>query len=902
MSIRNLDKAFNPASVAIIGGSQREGSVGNVVLKNVIDGGFGGDIWPVNPKYRFTHGLQCYPATAELPAAPDLAVIVTPAQTVPQIVAELGERGGRAAVVLTAGLTRENGLRQKLLDAARPHLFRVIGPNVLGLILPHARLNASFSHMNANPGGLALVSQSGAMVTSIIDWAADKQIGFSSLISLGDQADVDVGDCLDILATDPQTRAILMYLESIPDPSKFMSAARSASRLKPVIAIKAGRHEQAARAAATHTGALAGMDAAVDAALSRAGVLRVEYLEELFDAAEITTRFRPQQHSRLAIVTNGGGAGVLAVDQLGDTSGTLAELSPQTYAALDAALPPTWSHANPIDIIGDAPPERYTAAVAAAAADENVDTILVMNCPTALASPIDAAKAVAGMAEKGKIAGKPVLACWLGDHTARAARAELQKAGIASLETPGDAISAFGFMSSWSRAQAALSRVPESGADDITGQRAVVRRILKAVADEDRKMLTEPEAKAILAAYGIAVPKTMTAADIDEVEKEAEALLGEADNLVVKLLARNVSHKSDIGGVVLNIHTPAEARAAAWGITKRFKEAYPEGMLDGFAIQPMVTRRHAVETILGIARDPVFGPLIMFGAGGTAVEVLRDTAMALPPLDDILARDLIDRTRIGKLLEGYRDVPPADIPAIVAALQGLSQLIVDFPAIQSLDANPVLASSTGIIALDARITIDPARVDEPGPNRDLPIRPWPSQWRRTIHADGLMFDIRPIAPADIRLYPAFFEKVSQEDIRLRFLSPRRHFDDAMLKRLTQIDYEREMAFLALTAGKEEIAGIARLAADPDRLTAEYGILVRSDLQGHGLGKALLELLLEYARVENIGSIEGHVLSENRKMLALCRELGFKIHRMTDEPGVSLVHIDLATGNGRSAAS
>ncbi len=892
MTIRNLDKAFSPESVAIIGGSQREGSVGNVVLKNVLEGGFPGSVWPVNPKYRFAHGVECYPSIPDLPAAPDLAIVVTPAATVPQIVAELAEKGTRAAVVLSAGINDDNGLRQQMLDAARPHLFRIIGPNVVGLILPPAKLNASFAHMNANPGGLALISQSGAIVTSVIDWAADKQIGFSSLISLGDQADVDVGDCLDMLANDGHTRAILMYLESVPNPRKFITAARAASRLKPVIAIKAGRHEQAAKAAATHTGALAGMDAAVDAALTRAGVLRVTYLEELFDAAEITSRFRPQERSRLAIVTNGGGAGVLAVDQLADTAGQLAELSPQTYEALNAALPATWSHANPIDIIGDAPPERYAAAVSAAAADENVDAVLVMNCPTALASPIDAARAVAGLADKGRIAGKPVLACWLGDHTARAARAELQKAGIASLETPGDAIAAYDFMSRWSRAQAALSRVPESGADDITGQRAVVRRILRKAADEGRTMLSEGEAKETLAAYGIAVPKMLVASDIDDVEKKAEALFDETDKLVIKLVSPDVSHKSDIGGVVLNVHSPAEARAAAWGIAKRFKEAYPEGRLEGFAVQPMITRNHAIETLIGLARDPVFGPVIMFGAGGTAVEVLRDTAMALPPLDDVLARSLISRTRIGRLLEGYRDVPPADIPALVAALQGLSQLIVDFPAIQSLDANPVLANATGIIALDARVTIDITRVDEPGPNKDLPVRPWPSQWRRTIQPDGMMFDIRPIAPADIRLYPAFFDKVSQEDIRLRFLSPRRHFDDAMLKRLTQIDYEREMAFLALPAGKEEIAGIARLSADPDRRTAEYGLLIRSDLQGHGLGRALLELLIEYAHAEKVGIIEGHVLSENRKMLALCRELGFRIDSITDEPGVSLVTIDV----------
>lgn len=891
MTIRNLDKAFNPGSLAVIGGSQRAGSVGQVVLANILAAGFAGAVWPVNPKYGEVQGLRCFARVEDLPQAPDLAVIVTPAATVPGLIGELAAMGTRAAVVLTAGITESNGLRREMLEATRDSLFRIIGPNVLGLILPHLKLNASFSHMNANAGGLALLSQSGAMVTSIIDWAADKQIGFSALVSLGDQADVDVGDCLDMLANDRRTRAILMYLESVPSPRKFLSAARAASRLKPVIAIKAGRNAQAAQAAATHTGALAGMDAAVDAALERAGVLRVATLEELFDAAEITTRFRPLDNSRLAIVTNGGGAGVLAVDHLADTSATLAELAPQTITRLDEVLPATWSRANPIDIIGDAPPERYRVAVEAAAADPGADSVLVMNCPTALASPVDAAAAIAALAEDGMVAGKPVLACWLGDHSARAARAILQKAGIASFNTPDDAVAAHDFMSKWSRAQAALARVPETRSEDVSGQRAVVGDILHKVAADGRAMLDEPEAKAVVAAYGVPVPETVVAADLDAVEKAAARMLKQGGRLVVKVLSHRVSHKSDVGGVVLNIRSPTEARAAAYGIAQRFAEFLPGQAPEGYAVQPMVERPRAVETIVGVARDPVFGPVIMFGAGGTAVEVLRDTAMALPPLDDLLGRDLVARTRIGRLLAGYRDVPPADIAALVDALIGVSQLVVDFPAISSIDINPLLADAGGIVALDARVAIDAARVGESGPNPDLPIRPYPADWMRTITVDRRhRFDVRPIKPVDIRLYPPFFEHVTPEDLRLRFLSPRRHFTEEMLKRLTQIDYEREMAFVATPEGRDEMAAIARLAADPDRETAEFGLLVRSDLQGHGLGRELLKLLVEYATAEGIGRIEGHVLAENRKMLALCRELGFAIARMPDEPGVTLVTI------------
>ena len=419
MTIRNLEHAVHPKSVAVFGASVREASVGRVVIDNIVKGGFEGEIWPVNPKYRRVAGLRCYHTASELPGIPDLGVIVTPPETVPGIVRDLGDKGTRAAVVITAGLTRENGLRQAMLDAARPHLFRIIGPNTLGLMIPPVKLNASFAHMAAKPGNIALLSQSGAIVTSLIDWAAENNIGFSHIVSLGDMADVDVGDYLDMLAGDAKTRAIVMYLETIPNPRKFMSAARAAARIKPVIAVKSGRHEQAAKAAATHTGALSGADRVVEAALQRAGILRVKGLDELFDAAEITARFAPLERSRVGIVTNGGGAGVLAVDQLVDCKGEMAELSPATIECLNAALPPTWSHANPVDIIGDAPPERYTAAVEAVAADPGTDAILVMNCPTGLASPTEAAVAVAELTKEGKIDGKPVLTCWLGEHTAR---------------------------------------------------------------------------------------------------------------------------------------------------------------------------------------------------------------------------------------------------------------------------------------------------------------------------------------------------------------------------------------------------------------------------------------------------------------------------------------------------
>ncbi|PWJ86020.1 acetyltransferase [Mesorhizobium loti] len=892
MTIRNLEFAFAPKSVAVFGASVRDGSVGRVVFDNIVSGGFEGEIWPVNPKYSQVAGRQCYAKAADLPGIPDLGVIVTPPETVPRIVRELGNKGTRAAVVITAGLTRESGLRQAMLDAAKPSLFRIIGPNTVGLMIPPIRLNAGFAHMAAKPGNIALLSQSGAIATSLIDWAADNNVGFSQIVSLGDMADVDVGDCLDMLAGDMHTRAIVMYLETIPNPRKFISAARAAARVKPVIAIKSGRHEQSAKAAATHTGALSGADRVVDAALLRAGILRVKGLTELFDAVETTARFVPLERARVGIVTNGGGAGVLAVDQLIEGSGELAELSPETIARLDAVLPSTWSHANPVDIIGDAPPERYRAAIEAVAADAGTDVVLVMNCPTGLGSPLAAASAVAALAQDGKIDGKPVLTCWLGEHTAREGRRVLQDAGIASFETPSDAATAVSYLSEWSRAQRALMRTPSSRSEDARSGREAVLAIFRQVAKGGRRMLTEPEAKAAISAYGIPVPETIVARSPVEVEAAAGRLLKTSAQVVVKLLSKAISHKSDIGGVMLGITTSAAAGEAARSIEARVRKSAPQADIEGYAVQPMVVRKQAQELILGVSRDPIFGPAILFGAGGVAVEVMDDTAIALPPLDDVLSGDLIRQTRIGRLLAGFRDRKPADRQSIIAALNGLSQMIIDFPCLVSLDINPLLADAEGVIALDARIEIEPERVEEAGPNPALAIRPYPSGWEKTFSAGDTDYNIRPIKPADIALYPEFLARISPDDLRLRFLSPRKSFSDQMLKRLTQLDYDRNMAFVALETRSGALGGISRLSCDPDHTVAEYAVLVRTDLQGHGLGWELLRQIVDYAKADGIDRIGGIMLSENTRMLAMCREFGFSIKRHPIEPGLVEATLEL----------
>jgi acetyltransferase len=896
MTIRNLEHAFQARSVALIGATPRPGSVGSKVMENLASGGFKGPIWPVNPGHDSIEDLRCYASIADLPGPPDLAVIATPPDTVPSLVGELGARGTRAALVLTAGIGDKGGLRQAMLDAAQPTCLRVIGPNSFGLFVPGIGLNASFAHLAPAPGNLAFLSQSGALASAVLDWSVERNIGFSAVVSLGDMADVDVADLLDMLAGERHTRAILLYLESVPEARKFMSAARAAARVKPVIVIKSGRHAAGAQAAATHTGALAGADNVMAAAFRRAGLLRVLELPELFDAAETLSRFRPIPRGRLGIVTNGGGAGVLAVDRHLDFDGELAELAPETIAALDPRLPANWSRANPVDIIGDAGPERYMAAAEAVLADDNVDALLVMSCPTALASPDEAADALIAVVERERGAhsrSKPVLTSWLGDHSVRNARQRLRKAGIATYDSPGEAVRALSHLVGYGKAQATLSRTPAELPDGFTTDAAAARRAMAEAASQGRELLSEPEAKAVLAAFGIPVAETVVADSAEAVEAVAADLLARHDALAIKIVSRDITHKSDVGGVVLDLDTAEAADQAARDIAGRAAAARPEARIDGFAVQAMIRRPHAHELIVGVDEDALFGPTILFGAGGTSVEVVADSAIALPPLDLQLADDLIGRTRIARLLAGYRNRPPADMDALRLVLVRVSQLIIECPEVVGLDINPLLADDAGVMALDARIVIDPARFRAPGPNPRLAIRPYPSRWEtRLTTRGGLDVILRPIRPPDERLYEDFLAHVDESDIRLRLLAPRKAFPHDFLARLTQIDYAREMAFVAIDAASGDLLGVARIAADPDYTRAEYAILVRSDLQGMGLGWSLMEHLLAYARAEGLGRIEGTVLAENTDMLAMVRDLGFSVTRDPDEQGLRRVEISL----------
>ena len=890
MTIYNLDYIFRPSSVALFGASERPGSVGATVAKNLLAGGFNGPVWFVNPKHDEVQGQRCYASTDALPGAPDLAVIAIPAQAVPELIAALGEKGCRAAIVLSAGV--EGEIETNMLRAARPHGLRILGPNCIGLLMGGSGLNASFSHTAPIPGDLALVSQSGALLTSVLDWANGRQIGFSLMASVGNMADIDFGDMLDYLAGDVSSKAILLYVEGIKHAPKFMSAARRAARSKPVIVVKTGRHASAAKAAASHTGALAGSDNVYDAAFRRAGVLRVPDLDELFTAAETAERIGTLRGEQLTILTNGGGAGVLAVDALADENGELAGLSEDTKAKLDAILPATWSGANPVDIIGDAGPDRYKTAMSALLAAPETQAVLVMNCPTALASSAETARAVVEAVKENKRPGRsiPVVTNWLGANAVVQAREMFAQADIPSFETPRQAVRGFMHLVRYSRAQKELMRAPPMLPRPLSFDTEGAQKQIDDVVAAGRSMMTEPEAKRLLEAYDIPVVPAYTAATPEEAREAATVILKDYPSVVLKIVSDEISHKSDVGGVRLDIGTAERAEQIAREMLQRISVERPDARIDGISVQPMIHGKLAHELIVGMTEDNTFGPIILFGAGGTAVEVVKDTAMALPPLDLKLAQDLIRETRISRLLKGYRDRPAADLDAIALTLVKVSYLVAQHPEIRELDINPLRADENGAVALDARIVLaDRTKT----PRTPMAIRPYPHEWEKTITLEGWgEVLIRPIRPDDEQLYEEMVQRMDQNDLRLRFFSPQRHMSRKFLARLTQIDYAREIAFVALTPSEDEMLGVVRFFADPDYRNAEYAVMTRSDLKGRGLGWQLMRHLIDYAKAEGLEQLQGSVLSENATMLRMCRQLGFRTRHDPDDPSVFQVELPL----------
>ena len=895
MSIRNLDRLFRPRSVALIGATDRVGSVGAVVMRNLRRAGLRAALTLVSPHHRVLDGMQAYPDVASLPQIPDLAVIVTPPAAVPRLIAELGGRGTKAAVVITAGFGElgadGRALQQAALVAARPHLLRLVGPNCVGIIVPGIGLDASFSHVAPPPGDIAFVSQSGAMITAMLDWAAPRAIGFSHVVSLGDMADVDFGDMLDYLAADARTRAILLYVEGITHGRKFMSAARAASRVKPVLVLKSGHSAAGAKAAHSHTGALAGSDAVYDAAFARAGMLRVGTMGELFDAAETLALTGEQEGEGLAIVSNGGGAGVLATDALAAAGGRLAELAPETIARLDQALPPTWSRGNPVDIIGDAPGARYAAAIEAMLDDRGVDALLVLNCPTALVSPDEAAAAVIDTlaARRNSLLGRNIFTAWLGEQSAAPARRRFEAARLPTYDTPEAALSGFLYRVHYQRSQMLLMETPPLRPDPFGPDVAAAHDAIAAALAAAKSWLDAEGVAAVLTAYGIPQPRSRNVADADTA---AEAAIQTGFPVALKIRSPDITHKSDLGGVVLGLGDATAVREAATAMLDRVRAARPEARIDGILVQQMIERPGAVELLAGLSDDAVFGPVVVFGQGGIAVEIVRDSAIALPPLNVLLARAQMERTRVWQLLQSYRGKPAADVDAIAEVLIRLGQLAADHPEIRELDINPLLADANGVVAVDARIRVAPAAM--PGAAR-LAIAPYPKHLESTAAArDGTPITLRPVRPDDEPLLQDLFAHMSRGDQRLRFFAPMRELSHSLAARLSQIDYDREMALLAQHDGTT--IGIARYFADPDRLRAEYAVAVRSDWKRRGVGYLLMTRIIEVAREAGIGELFGEVLHENKPMLDMCRALGFSLAANPSDATLTTVRKPLAAAS------
>ena len=921
---------FAPRSVAVIGATEAEGSVGRTIVENIKSGRFTGQLYPVNPKRDTVLGIKAYPSIGDIPESVDLAVIVTAARTVPGIVTECAKAGVPGAVIISAGF-KETGPagaeleRQILVEAHRSNM-RIVGPNCLGVMFPHSHLNATFAAGMARPGSVAFISQSGALCTAILDWSFRENVGFSAFVSIGSMLDVDWGDLIYHLGNDSQTRSIVIYMETIGDARSFLSAAREVALTKPIIVMKVGRTEQAAKAAASHTGSLTGSDEVLHAAFRRVGVLRVDTIAELFDMAEVLAKQPRPRGPRLAIVTNAGGPGVLATDMLIGHGAELAPLSTETLAALNTLLPPHWSHNNPIDILGDAGPERYAAAVDIVAKDPTNDGLLVILTPQAMTDPTGTAQELKKFA---KLPGKPILASWMGAQEVDGGEAILNEASIPTFKYPDRAARAFSDMWRYSYNLRALYETPAPAETSVgvVERRERTDRIVQRARASGRTLLTEAESKSVLEAYGIPTVKTLVAESADEAVKLADQI---GYPVVLKLHSETITHKTDVGGVQLNLrnatavrrafkaiesavaklldHQPAAAEPDGSGSRTRDVRAKLASRIThhasrisraflGVTVQPMI-RLEGYELILGSSLDPQFGPVLLFGAGGQLVEVFKDRALGLPPLNATLARRLIERIRIYTALKGVRGRPPIDLPALEQLLVRFSQLVVEQPWIAEIDINPLLASPEALIALDARVVLQPKDVRAENLPR-LAIRPYPSQYVTAWKLrDGTPVTLRPIRPEDELAMVGFHKTLSEGSVYNRYFSALKLPQRIAHERLTHIcfnDYDREIAlvvdYVDPKTKEHEILGVGRLSKVHTGNDAEFALLVSDKWQGHGIGIELLKLLVQIGRNEKLDRIIGYILPENHRMQRLCKKAGFELHHAPEASELK-AHIEL----------
>lgn len=877
MNVHNLDSIFKPRRIAVLGISSNPQSVSGRILSNLVTGGFNGVVYPVNPSLEAVMGIQCYPGVQSLPNVPDLGIICSGTNEVPEYLRQCGEAGILGIIIVSAGF-KEIGAEGKALEAEVESIrrsypgMRIMGPNCLGFIAPGSKLNASFGNGMPKKGNIAFVSQSGALCTSVLDWAIEQKIGFSYLVSIGNTMDVDFGDMIDYLGEDEDTKCIILYIESISDARQFMTATRAFARSKPIIAYKAGRFPESAEVAASHTGAMAAADNVYDAAFQRAGIVRIYDIGKIFDVAELVGRKKVPEGPRLAIVTNAGGPGVMATDTLIACNGELAKLTDATMQQLDLNLPPIWSHGNPVDVLGDARPKRYAKAVSIVLADPGVDAVLVILTPQAMTNPSGTAKEISKLAETGT---KPILAAWIGGAAMREGREILGEAGIPAYDTPEQAIGAFMTLVDYGKNLKALYETPKDIPVEFSIDRKAFRKKFDNIITEGNPILSEATSKSLLEAYGIPTTLPRAASSAQQAVQIANEI---GYPVVLKILSPQITHKTEVGGVVLNLTDSDAVTKAFTEITTRAANLRPDAEIEGVTVQPMVIQDGGVELILGIKQDPVFGAVMMIGTGGIYAELFRDSTLELPPLNEKLARRMLEKLKIYPLLSGYRGKAPVNVDKLLEVLIRMSYLAADYPEITELDINPLLATPGGVIALDGRVVIDLKR-ESTEPYAHLALRPYPEEYIREISlSDGTSVKLRPIKPEDELLWLRMLGSCSRETIYQRF----RYFffwnSHEVAVRYCFIDYSREIAIVAETVvnGEKELIGVGRMVADPDQETVEYAVLVPEAWQNKRLGSQLTDFCMEISQRWKMRKVVAQTTTDNARMINVFKKRGFDI--------------------------
>ncbi len=881
----NLDKIFNPKSVAIIGASDAEGSVGYAIVKNFTQLGYAGKVYFVNMRKPEILGVKTYPTVSQIPEPVDLAMIATPAKTVPDVVEQCGKAGVKGVIIVSAGF-KETGaegkeLESKILEIKKRYGMRIVGPNCIGVIRTKINLNATFVDKMPKPGKIAFLSQSGALGSAILDWAIHENIGFSNFVSVGSMIDVDFGDLIDYFGTDPQTKSILMYVEGITEARKFMSAAKHFARTKPIIVVKAGKFTESAKAVASHTGSLSGEDAIYDAAFKRAGIVRVEEIGDLFNAAEVLGTQPLPRGPNLAVITNAGGPGVMATDALIAKGGKLAKLSQKTLDVLNAALPNFWSRGNPIDVLGDAQADRYKTAVDACLNDENIDGILIIFTQQAVGDPIAITKAIVEMVKSKAYQSKTILTSFMGYNSVQEANSILNANNIPTYSTPEQAIKTYMQMYHYQRNVELLYETPEELPVDAAPPKRPIMSILRNAAVEGRELLTEDEAKKLLKYYNFPVVPTEVATTADEAVAFARQM---GYPIVLKILSPQIVHKTEASGVMLDLNSAAEVRQAFDMIVQHAKAYDPSAYIIGVTVQPMIKKK-GTEVIIGGKTDPLFGPVILFGMGGVGVELFKDYSIGLPPLNTTLARRMMEETKVYQLLKGYRNVPPANLKLLDETVLMFSQLLVDFPQIKEIDINPLLVNEKEAFVLDARILIDKESVFKKfEPHEHMVISPYPKKYELLwTLKDGREVLLRPIKPEDEPMWLEMFQSFSEESIRYRFFQMIKDTPHEVRVRYCNIDYDREVALVAEITEKnrKKILGVSRLSIEPDGKGGELAFIVGDEWQGLGLGTKLVDYTLEIAKEMKVESVYAIMLSDNNRALNLTKKMGFKLEYLSD---------------------